>query len=157
MLAPAFQIEKNFSRGRLDACLQKLPLSLISFATLYSEKGRFEEARRLAERALSAYEMTGKIDCWEALKGVTLSGDIYVCLRQHKKAEELARRELVICEKMLGSKHDSGSIALALTGLAVHYHIRRRYSEAEELRQRALASSGQAISVANDGSLLAPH
>jgi tetratricopeptide (TPR) repeat protein len=131
--------EKNFSKGRLDACLQKLPVSLISFATLYSEKGRSEEAIRLAERALSAYEMTGKIDRLEALKGVTLMGDIYFGLRQYKKAEELFRRELVIYEKMLGSKHDSRSIALALTGLAVRYHIRGRHIEAEELRKRALA------------------
>jgi SOS-response transcriptional repressor LexA len=111
--------------------------SLNGLALLYTNQGKYEEAKHLFKQALAISEKAHGAehpDIAASLNGLAL---LYTNQGKYEEAEQLYKRALAIREKTLGVEHPD--VAATLNNLAVLYEGEGRYTEAEHLYERALA------------------
>jgi class 3 adenylate cyclase/tetratricopeptide (TPR) repeat protein len=101
------------------------------------QRGRYDEARALGERALSTREKALGPDHCDVAKSLNELALIQVEQGRYAHGATLHERALAIREKALGPEHPD--VAESLNNLAVvHFHV-GRYAEAQPLFERALA------------------
>jgi CHAT domain-containing protein/Tfp pilus assembly protein PilF len=105
-------------------------------ANLY-EKGRYNEAIPLAQRALAIRENALGPEHPDTAKSLNNLGELYRAAGAYGQAEPLLKRALVIREKVLGPEHPD--TATTLTNLGLLYRAMGAYAQAVPLAQRALA------------------
>jgi CHAT domain-containing protein len=110
--------------------------TLRTVAARLDTAGRFDEARRLLERALTVTEaVRGPDDVQTAAVAAQLAG-VYRRLPDGAKSESLYQRAIAIMERTLGGDHPT--TALARSQLAVLYEREGEPRKAEALLRQAL-------------------
>ena len=109
------------------------------------QKGNYDEALPLAERALAVRERVLGLEHATVADSLHALALIYDSKGEYAKAEPLNLRALSIREKVLGKDHPD--IAKTLNNLAWIYGVRQEYTKAEVLYRRALAIQEQALGV----------
>ncbi len=100
------------------------------------QKGKYDEALNLAERALAIREETLGPDHTTVADSLHALASLYDDKSDYGKAEPLNLRALAIREKNLGPDHLD--VAKTLNNLAWIYGVRQDYSKAEAYYRRAL-------------------
>jgi CHAT domain-containing protein/Tfp pilus assembly protein PilF len=98
--------------------------------------GKYEEARPLAERALSIREKALGPEHTDVADSLHSLAELLKEMGEYAKAEPLYQRALDIRERTLGPEHPK--VAVSLSRLAVLYREMGEYAKAEPLYQRAL-------------------
>jgi CHAT domain-containing protein/Tfp pilus assembly protein PilF len=117
--------------------------SLNNLAQIYRSLGRYDEAKRLYERALAISEVAlgnEHLDVAALLKNI---GVLLTLQSRYADAEPQLRRSLTIKEKALGGEHLD--VAQSLNSLADLYRVSGRGKEAESLYERSLAIREKAL------------
>jgi CHAT domain-containing protein/Tfp pilus assembly protein PilF len=107
------------------------------------QKGKYDEALRLAERALAIREKILGPDHRDVADSLHALASLYDDKSDYVKAEPLDLRALAIREKTLGLDHPD--VAKTLNNLAWIYGVREDYAKAESLYRRALAIQEKAL------------
>jgi CHAT domain-containing protein/tetratricopeptide (TPR) repeat protein len=147
--------EKNSATGNYEIKLIALRLptdderSLVKAQRLMEEasslrrKGKYDDARLLAEQALSIREKVLGPDHIEVARSLNLIAIIYDDQNDYAKAEPLNVRALSIREKTLGPDHPD--VARSLFNLAWIYKVRQEFAKAESTYLRVLAIQEKAL------------
>jgi CHAT domain-containing protein/Tfp pilus assembly protein PilF len=98
--------------------------------------GKYDEALRLAERALEIRERLLGTEHPDVATGIDGLAGVYFDRGEYVKAEPLYLRALAIREKALGNDHPA--TAESLNNLAAVYTLQGKYGQAEPLYKRAL-------------------
>ena len=117
--------------------------ALNNLATMYAERGKYEDAEGLYKRALIIREQTLGANHLDVASTLGNLANVYSEQGKYGDAEGLYTRALVVKELALGADHLD--VALTLTNLAVVYKAQGRYTDAEGLYRRALAIREQAL------------
>lgn len=107
------------------------------------QKGKYDEALLLAERALAIQEKTLGPDHRDVADSLHALASLYDDKSDYAKAEPLNLRALDIREKTLGPDHPD--VAKTLNNLAWIYGVREDYAKAESFYRRALAIQENAL------------
>jgi CHAT domain-containing protein/Tfp pilus assembly protein PilF len=107
------------------------------------QKGKYDEALLLAERALAIWEKTLGPDHRDVADSLHALASLYDDKSDYVKAEPLNLRALAIREKTLGLDHPD--VAKTLNNLAWIYGVREDYAKAESFYRRALAIQENAL------------
>jgi CHAT domain-containing protein len=114
-----------------------------NLAILLHDRGDYEKAEPLYQRALSITEKTLGPEHPSVALSLNNLALLYSERGEYSKAEPLYQRALAIREKALGPEHPF--FARSLDNLAVLYYDRGEYSKAEALHRRALAIREKAL------------
>lgn len=98
--------------------------------------GRYDEAIRLAEDALSTLERQGAARHPDIAFSSNLLGLLYMYKGDYQRAESMHRKALEIWESELAPDHPF--VATSLNNLSEMYSAKGEYTKAEELQKRAL-------------------
>ena len=109
----------------------------------FSDRGQYEEAEPLYERALAIREKALGAEHPDVANSLNNLASLYNNQRKYEKAEPLLVRALAIREKALGAEHPD--VANSLYCLAWHYDQQKKYAQAEPLYQRALSNYEKAV------------
>jgi tetratricopeptide (TPR) repeat protein len=101
-----------------------------------TERGRYAEAQRLHERALTIRERTFGSDHPDVAFSLNNLASVYFYQGRYGEAQTLHERALMIRERALGPDHPE--VARTLSNLANVYVKQARYAEAGPLHERAL-------------------
>ena len=107
------------------------------------QKGKYDEALPLAERALAARERVLGLEHATVAESLHALAVIYDRKSDYAKAEPINLRALAIREKALGPDHPD--VAKTLNNLAWIYGVRQDYAKAELFYQRALSIQEKAF------------
>jgi len=110
---------------------------LLAESRALRQKGKYDEALPVAERALEIREKTLGPDEPPVAESLHALAVLYEDTGNYAKAEPLFRRALGIREKALGPDHPD--VAESLNGLGVMFILEGDYPKAEPFFQRALA------------------
>ena len=107
------------------------------------QKGNYDEALPLTERALAAREKVLGLEHASVAESLHVLAVIYDHKSDYGKAEPINLRALAIREKVLGPDHPD--VAKTLNNLAWIYGVRQEYAKAEVFYRRALAIQEKAL------------
>ncbi|UCE73013.1 MAG: tetratricopeptide repeat protein, partial [Methanomassiliicoccales archaeon] len=110
--------------------------------TLY-QQGRYSEAAKVAEEALSVAEKTFGPDHPAVAISLNNLAGLYDSQGRYGEAEPLYKRALAIAKKAFGPDHPN--VAACLNNLAELYRAQGKYAEAERLYIRALKIGEKAL------------
>jgi tetratricopeptide (TPR) repeat protein len=114
-----------------------------AFGLFYYDQGRFEDAERMYNRALSGYEKTLGPDHNSTLDIINNLGLLYSDQGRLDDAEKAYNRALAGLEKALGSDHLS--TLNTVNNLGILYKNQGRLDDAERMYSRALARMENAL------------
>ncbi len=101
------------------------------------ERGIFEQAEQLLQRALTMREQTLGPEDPDTAATLNHLANVARELGHFEQAEQFYQRALAIQERALGPEHPN--LATTLYEIAYHYYVQGKYQQAEPLAQRALA------------------
>jgi len=122
---------------------EKLWNELNSKCAMLYRQGRYPEATKVAEEALTIAEKTFGPDHPAVATSLNNLAALYTAQGKYSEAEFLHKRALAIDEKALGKDHPG--VATDLNNLAAVYQAQGKYSEAEPLYKRALGIVEKAL------------
>jgi tetratricopeptide (TPR) repeat protein len=102
-----------------------------------NQRGRYDDARKLHERALSIRERVLGPDDPDVATTLTYLAAVYENLGRYEEAARLQTRALAIRERALGADHPD--VAWVLNGLANAQTYLGRYAEAGNMYERCIA------------------
>jgi tetratricopeptide (TPR) repeat protein len=156
VVATAFPVVEIATWSRCEQCLPhvqvclELDFSFPEIADLFNRagnylwnRGRFDQARPLVQRALTIFEKTLGPEDPNTASALDNLGELYRDQGQYKQADPLFQRALSIREKVLGPEHPD--TCESLNNLAWLYNDQGKYEQAEPLYQRALAGREKAL------------
>jgi tetratricopeptide (TPR) repeat protein len=116
---------------------------LIGKAGMLYQQGRYSEAAKVAEEALTVAEKTFGPNHPSVAISLSYLAMLHHAQGKYAEAEPLYKRALGIVEKALGPEHPH--VATSLNNLALVYKAQGKYTEAEPPEQSGgtLSSSGQ--------------
>ena len=114
----------------------------VKTATLY-QQGRYSEAARVAEEALTVAEKTFGPNHLLVAKSLENLAGLYRAQGKYSEAEPLYKRTLKILEEALGPDHPY--VAISLNNLALFYRAQGKYTDAEPLYKQSLAIAEKAL------------
>lgn len=127
----------------------------IKFATVYSEGGRWIEARDLQEQVVKAYSTRLGPEHLETIQAMAELGRIYWNLSRLDKALKLQRDVMTISSKTLG---EEDPITLrAMDNLGSTYWICGRTIDAESLGEKAMDGMKKVLGPGHPDTLMAMH
>ncbi|KAI9863316.1 MAG: hypothetical protein M1813_003758 [Trichoglossum hirsutum] len=133
------QNDKDYSLTNIAS----LGTSAHTFASLYWNHGRYQEAEAMYQRALAGKEKVLGPDHLSTLSTVNNLGILYSDQSRTAEAEAMFQRALVGREKALGPGHQS--TLSTVNNLGILYRDQSRTAEAETMFHRALAGTKKAF------------
>jgi tetratricopeptide (TPR) repeat protein len=129
-LAALAASEQSYGRDH-----RELVVPLNNLALVYSEQGRFAEAREALGRAVNVLELAGRANDPVAAPVHNSLGMVYAYQGEPQAAVSEISRAVSIWERAASSDHPR--VAMALSNLAAMYCRLRRWQEAEQPVRRA--------------------
>ncbi|KAH0551387.1 hypothetical protein GP486_007398 [Trichoglossum hirsutum] len=142
---------REYLRGLDESNIASIPDSASTFALLYHNQGRLEDAEAMYQRALTGFEKTLGPIHESTLNAVGNLGILHMAQGRLEDAEVMYQRALTGFEKTLGSTYESTLITVG--NLGIIYEAQGRLEDAEAMYQRALAGFEKALGPAHTSTL----
>ena len=128
-----------------------LATALNNLGELYRQRGKYEQAEPLFERALRLWEQTLGPDNLQVAQVLDSLGVLYGEQGKYEQAELLLERALRILEQALG--HDHAYLAIPLISLGNVYIKQGEYKQARAVYQQALRVQEQRLGLSHPKTL----
>ena len=142
---------KDLLSGSSRWSLDDRPSAASWFADFYRDQGRYNEAEKLYERALTGSEERLGATHPNTLGTVENLAIVYQNQGRYDEAEKLYERALSGNEERLGATHPD--TLRTVQNLAIVYQNQGRYDEAEKLYERALSGSEEKLGATHPNTL----